>query len=62
MQLLLKNGRLVDPLTGRDESLDLLITDGRIDRIGHGLTSTTAQGIELRGKVIAPGFIDMLGQ
>ncbi|MBP1656256.1 MAG: Dihydroorotase [Bacteroidetes bacterium] len=59
MQLLLKNGRLVDPLTGRDEALDLLITDGRIDRIGHSLTSASAQVIELRGKVIAPGFIDM---
>ncbi len=59
MQLLLKGGRLIDPPTGRDEALDILVTDGRIERIGKNLSESTAQVIELRGKVIAPGFIDM---
>jgi dihydroorotase len=59
MQLLLNNGRLIDPLTGRDDTLDLLITDGRIDRIGHSISPGSAQVIELRGKIIAPGFMDM---
>jgi len=59
MQLLLKGGRLIDPSTGRDETLDIVVTDGRIDRIGKGLSGNTAQVIELRGKIIAPGFLDM---
>ncbi len=59
MQLLLKNGRLVDPVTGRDESLDMVIVDGRIDRLGRALSSPGAQVIELKGKIISPGFIDM---
>ena len=59
MQLLLNNGRLIDPLTGRDDTLDLLITDGRIDRIGRSISPGSAQVIELRGKIIAPGFMDM---
>jgi dihydroorotase len=59
MQLLLKGGRLIDPPTGRDETLDLLVTDGRIDRIGKTVSTTTAQVIDLKGKVIAPGLIDM---
>jgi dihydroorotase len=59
MQLLLKGGRLIDPPTGRDESLDLLVTDGRIERIGKSLTATSAQVIDLKGKVISPGLIDM---
>lgn len=59
MQLLLKGGRLIDPPTGRDEALDLLVTDGRIERIGKTLTASTAQVIDLKGKIVAPGFIDM---
>jgi dihydroorotase len=59
MQLLLKGGRLIDPSTGRDEALDILVTDGRIEHIGKSLSGNTAQVIELRGKIIAPGFLDM---
>ena len=59
MQLLLKGGRLIDPPTGRDEALDFLITDGSIERIGSNLSAPAAQVIELRGKIVAPGFIDM---
>lgn len=59
MQLLLKNGHVVDPLTGRDEELDLLIVDGRIERCGRAAGAANAQVIDLRGKVVAPGFIDM---
>jgi dihydroorotase len=59
MQLLLKGGRFIDPSSGRDESLDILVTDGRIERIGTSLTAGAAQAIDLKGKIVAPGFIDM---
>jgi dihydroorotase len=59
MQLLLKGGRVIDPSTGRDEQLDLLLLDGRIEKVGKTITSTSAETIDLRGKIIAPGFIDM---
>jgi dihydroorotase len=59
MQLLLKGGRLIDPPTGRDESFDILVSDGRIERIGKSLAASAAQVIELKGKIVAPGFIDM---
>lgn len=59
MQILLKGGRLIDPPTGRDEVFDILVVDGRIDRIGKELTASQAQSIDLRGRVVAPGFIDM---
>jgi dihydroorotase len=59
MQLLLKGGRLIDPPTGRDEAFDILLTDGRIERTGKNLSASTAQVIDLKGKIIAPGFIDM---
>ena len=59
MQLLLKNARIIDPVTGRDENLDLLLVDGTIDKMGKSLSSTSAETMDLTGKVIAPGFMDM---
>ena len=59
MHLLLKNGRLIDPVSGRDEELDIQVADGTITAIGKNLSAPAAQVIELRGKIVAPGFIDM---
>ncbi len=59
MQYLLKNGRLIDPAGRRDEEIDIHIVDGKIARMARGLSVASAQVIELKGKVVAPGFIDM---
>jgi dihydroorotase len=59
MQLILKGGRLIDPVAKKDEEVDLHIVDGRIVKLGKGLSASAAQVIDLRGKVVAPGFIDM---
>ncbi|MBI5464348.1 MAG: dihydroorotase [Ignavibacteriales bacterium] len=60
MNYLLKHARIIDPVTGTDEQLNLLIVDGTIDRLGANLSA--AKGVEevdLSGKLIAPGFVDM---
>jgi N-acyl-D-amino-acid deacylase len=60
--LLIKNGRIVDG-SGRPGYLaDLAIKDDRIVRIGKLKNATAARVIEAAGMVVAPGFIDMLGQ
>jgi len=59
MRILLKNGRIVDPAPGRDETLDLQIVDGRIERMGRDIPAGASQVIDLKGKVVAPGFLDM---
>jgi dihydroorotase len=60
MKLHLKSGRLLDPHTGKDEAADLLIVDGKIERVGRQLTADKSfDVIDLKNKVIAPGFIDI---
>jgi dihydroorotase len=60
MKLHLKSGRLLDPVKGKDVVTDMLIVDGRIERIGVSLSSDKSyEFIDLKNKVIAPGFIDM---
>jgi dihydroorotase len=57
--LLLKGGRLLCPASGLDQEGDLLVKDGLIASVGHGLTEPGAQVIDCAGLVVAPGFIDL---
>ncbi len=60
MNVLLKNGRLIDPSTGRDEVVDMHLLNGRVERMGSGIApGRTMEVMELSGKIIAPGFLDM---
>lgn len=59
MQILLKGGTLVDPGSGRDEQTDILIRDGAIETMGKGINASAAQVIDLKGKIVTPGLIDM---
>ncbi|MFC1496980.1 dihydroorotase [Verrucomicrobiota bacterium] len=57
----IKNGRIIDPLTSRDEIADLYIKNGIIskpDKTGSDLEKTN-NVIDARGFVVVPGFIDM---
>ncbi len=58
--LLLKGGRVVDPLNGIDDRCDVLIAAGRIDRVDRGIRPEPgARVVDCDGQVVAPGFIDM---
>jgi dihydroorotase len=60
MNMLLKNGRLIDPVTGRDETLDIHLVDGRIEKLAPTISvSSATRVVELKGKIVAPGFFDM---
>jgi dihydroorotase len=56
---LLKGGRVVDPASRTDSVRDLLIREGKIVRIAEGIQPDNVPVVDLRGKVVAPGFIDM---
>ncbi len=57
--LLIKNGRVVDPASGTDATLDVLIVEERIERVGPALTAPGAEVFDAAGLVVAPGFIDL---
>lgn len=60
--IIIRNGRIVDG-TGRSSFIaDVAIKGDRIARIGRLGKARARRVIEARGLVVAPGFIDMLGQ
>ena len=60
MKLLLKNGRLVDPVAGRNGHFDVLIEDGKVARVGKDLPVGDAKVVEVPASlVVCPGFIDI---
>lgn len=56
--VLIENARLIDPASGRDEIGALLVEEGRIAAIGKA-AAKGAERIDARGKVLAPGLIDL---
>jgi dihydroorotase len=65
MRVLLIGGRVLDPASGRDETADVVIEDGRIARIGAGAAGGAARDerdtrvIDCRGRWVLPGLIDL---
>ncbi|HEX9657196.1 MAG TPA: dihydroorotase [Bacteroidota bacterium] len=60
VNVILKNGRLIDPATGSDETVDIFVKNGRFEKIGKSVSASgDVEVIDLKGKVVAPGFIDM---
>jgi dihydroorotase len=58
MDLLVKNGRVVDPMRKIDRIADVLIRDGIIRSIGNGHSSDVPV-FDATGQIVAPGFFDM---
>jgi dihydroorotase len=56
---LIKNGRVIDPVSGLDARRDLLIEGGRIAAIAEKLDRAEADVFDAANCVVAPGFIDM---
>ena len=54
MQILIKNGRLLDPESGTDKVTDILIEDGKVTDIGEGL-KLPAPKKRKTGKVVGAG-------
>lgn len=60
--LVITGGHIVDGTGSPWYSGDIGIRDGRVAAIGNLSAAARRSTIDARGKVVAPGFIDMLGQ
>lgn len=60
MRSRVSNGRVIDPSQGMDQTIDLVIVDGKVD----GYLSRDSVGdfdvvVDAQGGVVAPGFVDL---
>ena len=59
MRLLVRGGRVVDPVSGTDGVLDVLLDGGRVAAIGPRLADAADATVDAAGLVVVPGLIDM---
>jgi len=59
VRLLIKNGRVIDPSSGTDDTLDILLEKGKIVEVKARIENKEAKVIDASRLVVAPGFIDM---
>lgn len=59
MKLLIRQGRLVDPVGGIGGILDLLIEDGKVAVIGSDIREPGARVIDAAGLTVCAGLVDM---
>ncbi|HHY45198.1 MAG TPA: dihydroorotase [Firmicutes bacterium] len=57
--LLIRGGRVVDPASGFDGVADILVSEGKIARVGQDITPGEAEILDASGMVVMPGLIDM---
>ena len=60
--LVIRNGRVIDGSGRPAFNADVAIKDDRIARIGNLRGAAAKRVVDARGQIVAPGFIDMLGQ
>ena len=59
MKLLIRQGRLVDPVGGIGGVMDILIEDGKVAVIGSNINVPGAKLIDASGMVVCAGLVDM---
>ena len=58
--LILRGGRVVDPLQKLDAVTDVAFSDGKVARIGAGLQAGASTDIrDISGRIVTPGLIDL---
>lgn len=61
-RLTLRGGRVLDPASGTDALLDVHIEGGRIIGLGAAPDRTRGESIDVHGRWVLPGLVDLAGQ
>lgn len=56
---ILSGGRLVDPSQNLDVTTDIAFADGKVTALGADIDGTAKQTIDVSGKIVSPGLIDI---
>jgi dihydroorotase len=61
MNILIKNGHIIDPANKVDGKFDLLVSDGKIAKLGKpgSLPADGSEVVDAAGKLVVPGLIDL---
>lgn len=59
MDILIKNGRVIDPDKKIDKVADILIAEGKIEKVGEQLKDSADRVIDAKGCYVMPGLIDL---
>jgi len=59
MKILIKNGRVLDPANSVNEIADLLVSDGKIAKIGKNLDEPTDETLDAKNLIVSPGLVDL---
>ena len=57
--LVLKNGRVVDPSQALDRVTDVAFANGKVAAIGNGLDADGADVRDVGGRIVTPGLVDL---
>ena len=58
--LLIKNGRIIDPKNKIDAKMDIAIAEGKISKVAQDIPTTQSKKVlDVTGLLVTPGFIDM---
>jgi len=58
IDILITNGRVIDPASGRDETANVAVTNGFITKIGRDAPKAR-RTIDASNKIVSPGLIDL---
>ena len=59
MRILIKNGRVINPATGIDEVLDLLIENDKVVKMETNIMEEAERVVDASECYVMPGFIDL---
>lgn len=59
MNILIRQGRVIDPVNDFDGPADILLKNGKVAKVGDKIRADDAKTVEAKGKLVIPGLIDM---